>query len=321
MRTPLCLGIIAAFSSAHAGWEQLAPMPAENGGLACGFVDGKLIVAGGTNWQSDAKQWLDVIWRFDPATNKWEAAGKLSAARAYAVCGVLNGRLVIAGGSDGTRVFDDVIGVSASGHEVPMGTVSFHSVFGCGTVQGGTLLCAGGSDDVADLTRLCSRTWTLTFDAQDRVQQAAGVATAEPGFGISAMAGTRDGAFMFGGAHARSSTEIINLDAVRSWNGARQVATLPHAARGLCAAAVSEHVVYVGGGYPGDDEGFTDKAWLFDTAALTFAPSEPLPMKAMTSLVVDDGWLYCLGGEDRKKHRTDKVWRIRLTELVSAAKP
>jgi hypothetical protein len=36
----------------------------------------------------------------------------------------------------------------------------------------------------------------------------------------------------------------------------------------------------------------------------------------MVSLVVCDGFLYCLGGEDRKQSRTDAAFRIPVAELL-----
>jgi hypothetical protein len=35
------------------------------------------------------------------------------------------------------------------------------------------------------------------------------------------------------------------------------------------------------------------------------------------TLIRNGEWLYCLGGEDRKRHRTDAVFRIRWQELLS----
>jgi hypothetical protein len=36
----------------------------------------------------------------------------------------------------------------------------------------------------------------------------------------------------------------------------------------------------------------------------------------MVALVVLDGYLYCLGGEDKKQSRTDACYRIRVEELL-----
>jgi hypothetical protein len=47
----------------------------------------------------------------------------------------------------------------------------------------------------------------------------------------------------------------------------------------------------------------------------TYSPAKPLPYAAMVGLVVHDGFVYCLGGEDKMKSRTDQFYRIPITEL------
>jgi len=36
------------------------------GGYGSGFLDGKLILAGGTHWRDDKKLWLDEVVAYDP---------------------------------------------------------------------------------------------------------------------------------------------------------------------------------------------------------------------------------------------------------------
>src|SRR5258706_10547531 len=62
---------LATPASIFAGWETLPPLPAPNGGFACGALAGKIVVLGGANWKDNTKHWLDVIWVFDPASEKW----------------------------------------------------------------------------------------------------------------------------------------------------------------------------------------------------------------------------------------------------------
>jgi hypothetical protein len=38
------------------------------------------------------------------------------------------------------------------------------------------------------------------------------------------------------------------------------------------------------------------------------------------SLVKSGDWLYCIGGEDRKRHRTDAIYRIRWRELLRGSR-
>jgi hypothetical protein len=63
-------------------------------------------------------------------------------------------------------------------------------------------------------------------------------------------------------------------------------------------------------------EEFTAEAFIYDTAADQYTVAPPLPYRAMASLVKSGDWIYCLGGEDRKKHRTDAAFRIQWKELL-----
>ena len=48
-------------NSISAEWERLAPLPESNGGFVSGVVHGEIVIAGGTNWKDDTKQWPDAI--------------------------------------------------------------------------------------------------------------------------------------------------------------------------------------------------------------------------------------------------------------------
>ena len=90
-------------SQAVAGWQPIPPLLEANGGFACGVVDNKIVVIGGTNWKDGTKHWLDGIWVFDPTSQKWDAHGKLPHPLAYAAVAEWNGDLIIAGGTTGTQ--------------------------------------------------------------------------------------------------------------------------------------------------------------------------------------------------------------------------
>lgn len=91
---------------------------------------------------------------------------------------------------------------------------------------------------------------------------------------------------------------------------------LPYPIRGITAVALDDRRILLAGGYKDDDTGFVADALLYDTQSGEYSPTTPLPYAAMVSLVKSGDWLYCLGGEDRKKHRSDAVFRIRWKELL-----
>jgi N-acetylneuraminic acid mutarotase len=93
----------------------------------------------------------------------------------------------------------------------------------------------------------------------------------------------------------------------------------PFAGRGQTAVTLDDRYIYIAGGYRDDPEGFTDAAFLFDTKTEVFRPALPLPYRAMVSLVIVGDNLYCLGGEDAKRRRTDAAFRIATKDLIGAA--
>jgi hypothetical protein len=83
--------------------------------------------------------------------------------------------------------------------------------------------------------------------------------------------------------------------------------------RGLTAIALDDQHIYLAGGYTDD---FTADAFIYDVKSNTYSKSKALPYAAMVSLVKLDGFVYCLGGEDKKQSRTDKFFRIPVVELL-----
>lgn len=300
---------------AIANWQPLAPLPAGNGGFACGFIDGKLIVAGGTNWKDDTKHWLDSIWSYDPANNTWQAIGKLPQPCAYGASGLLDGRLIIAGGSNGQSAVTDIVAVDGRGQCTKVGILPTARVLCSSTVFENALWMAGGGTDAADLSTLTATTMKISV-REDKASVLQIANMGDTGFGIGTAAGAAHQAFVFGGAKFNATTQATNLDSVFAFGRAAPIAKLPTAIRGITALSLSGAMIYLGGGFPSDDVGFTSDAWLFDGEKFTFTKAAPLPIAAMVHLVGDAEFVYCLGGEDKKKHRSDKMWRIELRALL-----
>ena len=81
--------------------ERLAPLPVPNGGFIAAAIGNRLVVAGGTTWEGETKRWLDRIWTYDPAADRWSDAGRLAGAVAYPVSAQAGDTLWWAGGSGG----------------------------------------------------------------------------------------------------------------------------------------------------------------------------------------------------------------------------
>ena len=102
--------------------------------------------------------------------------------------------------------------------------------------------------------------------------------------------------------------------AAQSW---RSIRPFHKPVRGLNVITLDEKRVYLSGGYGTDAEGFLDEAFVYDTETDRYRPAKPMPFKALTCLVRCGGYLYALGGEDKKKHRTDQCWRVKVEELLA----
>lgn len=295
--------LIAAQCHAAEGWQKLPPMPEPSGGFVCGEEGGKVVVIGGTNWRDDVKRHLATRFIFDLSKMAWEKGEPLPEPIAYAVSGVSHGRLVWAGGTNGER------GVRRSA-EMPA-----QVILCAGGVSGDEIVFIGGTDDVADLARLTRSAFSLNVktNAVTKLPDFPG----KP-FGTAASAVIGERVFIFGGANWTGAVEntadahVFSLP-MREW---RKLKPLPFAVRGLTGIALDERRIYLAGGYKNDVEEFTDEALIYDTASDTYRAAPRLPYRGMVGLVKCGDFLYCFGGEDRKKSRTDQCWRIPAAELL-----
>ena len=129
--------------------------------------------------------------------------------------------------------------------------------------------------------------------------------------------------FVFGGARwDPTQSTVVNHRTAHAYSVAERrwqtLPPLPHPGRGLNAVVLDDHHILIAGGYRSNDVEFVADTYLFNVETLTYTPSTPLPYAGMVGLVKSSEWLYCLGGEDRKKHRSDAAFRIRWQELLPA---
>ena len=320
-RAPILLLLVA--TRCFAGWEKLPSLPEENGGFAIAADNAGITIVGGTKWENDTKQWLRSISRFDFKTQHWEIIAKLDEPVAYGLCDTtyaVDGRLqtsVMLGGSNGKRAMKTMAIIDTIKTVLmPASALPDTIVVSAGGRIGDQFIIVGGSDDAANLAGFTKHAYA--FDLTKRTLTSL---PDFPGrsFGIAAHAVIGSELFIFGGANWNDADKsVINTADANAFNSPtqqwRRLKPYPFAARGVTALALDEHRIYLAGGFT-EPERFLSEAFIYDVRTDTYTKAAPLPYAATVSLVLHDGFVYCLGGEDRKKHRTDACWRISVRQL------
>lgn len=322
--SPLILGLVSSLTMAHAAtWEKLSPLPEPAAGFVAGCVNGKIIVAGGTNWRDGVKRWLDTVWLFDPTTSQWTLGPKLPHSVAYAAFASDGTRLYFAGGADGKQGRKEIYALDDQLQLTRLGDLPQPVVYGAGALRNGQLRIFGGTPDPDDWTKGSNHLHAVDLTTGSTTTLAALKDLPNP-IGIPTVTTIGSQLYTFTGAWADASQQAHNVadafqhdSASNTW---KKLAEYPEAIRGVFSVPLDEHQIYLAGGYGTDAEGFVAKAWIYDLRTNQYTPASPLPFSVNTTLVKRGDHIFLLGGEDQKKHRSAACWRIRVSDLL-AAKP
>ena len=305
--------------AAGGGWQALPPAPVGIGNFAGGAFRDDLIVAGGITWRKETKVWLDNIWRFDTRKNSWSETGKLPHPIAYAAFGQAKEGMFFAGGGDGKRVLPESRWLDRTLQWRKLGAVPQPLVYSGCCIAAARLYVVAGATDAADLG-----TATNLFYAVDlKTGRVASLGEFPGGKVVLPAAAALGGRiYVFAGATFGSTgNPAVNLDsawvysmAEAKWSGLRP---LPFPVRGLASCVLDQRHILLAGGYR---ENFTDEAFVYDTRTGNYSRTIPLPYRAMTCLIKCGSDVYCVGGEDRMKHRSDLLFKITGRELLEAAR-
>ncbi|MBI5395228.1 MAG: hypothetical protein HZA91_08040 [Verrucomicrobia bacterium] len=297
-----------------ADWKPIAPLPEPNGGMTCYAVGEDIIVAGGTNWENDTKNWLVKRWRFDAKANAWKPLPPLPAPLAYAA----GDDFFTAGGSDGQKTSDSILEWKADRLPRQLARLPQPVTLAGASFADGRLFVIGGAGDIADfstVTAHCFEWRSGSKEAQRLPDYLAGPTA------LVAVAAAKTRVFAFTGATWDAvGKQVVNRSAAfafdlatRAW---KPIRAYPFAARGVTAVTLNENRIFLGGGFKSGEEAFTDESFIYDIASDHYEPCVRLPIRSMVHLVKTREWLWALGGEDRKKHRSAACWRVRLGEVL-----
>jgi N-acetylneuraminic acid mutarotase len=300
---------------AVSGWQPLPRVPAGIGNFAGGTFENDLIVAGGITWNDDTKIWLDKIWRFNAKAQAWIEAGKLPHPVAYAAYGQTGKGVYFAGGGDGNRNLPECCLLDRKLQWRKIGEVSSPLVYSGSALAGGKLYVVAGASDAADMNSATNLFYAVILKT-GRVENLGDF----PGGRVTSPAAAALGGriYVFGGATFNSNnSEATNVDAAFAYSIAEarwaRLRPFPFSVRGLASSVLDERHILLAGGYR---EEFSDEAYIYDTKTRSYSKTKPLPYRAMVSLIRVGNDLYCIGGEDRMKHRSDLFYRIRWKELL-----
>ncbi len=311
-----------------ADWEPLPPLPEPNGGFVCGVQGDSIVVIGGTNWEGGKKNWLKFIRYFDSRTLKWRSefdAKMPGGPLAYGVlCQGSDVAVTVLGGTDGEKSHPESLLIdsikTSQGSKIRGLTDTV--VLAAGGQVSGRRLIVGGMKDAANVSEMGKSVHEIVFidkPWKDRHLQAIPLAD-YPGkpFAVAASAVVGAELFVFGGMNynATTSTPVNSVESYAfspAKNAWRVLKSLTVANRGMTAVRLDDQHIYLAGGYTDD---FTANALIYDVKADSYRKAKSLPYAAMVGLVKLDGFVYCLGGEDKKQSRTDKVFRIPVAELL-----
>ena len=182
----------------------------------------------------------------------------------------------------------------------------------------GKLYVIGGGSDQATASAVNNACRTIDLASGEHRQIAP---LPVPSFMVGAAAACAGRIFVFGGGYwDLAAAEVRNLDAAFAYDAAKDtwqpLPKLPSANRGITAVTLDDHRILLAGGYKNDVEEVSSETFIFDTTANTYTAGPALPLRAMVALVVHDGYVYSLGGEDRKQHRSPACYRIAIKTLA-----
>ncbi|OQP60406.1 hypothetical protein A3860_34065 [Niastella vici] len=335
-------------------WTQLAAIPDRVGlaGSYAGVSNGALLVAGGSNfgkegtpWNGGVKTWYNKIYVLNQPNGQWKEAGVLPHPMAYGVSCTWQNGVVIAGGSDATKHYSDVLLLRYQNGKVEtenLPSLPAPIANACGVIIGSRLYIAGGIKEPT-ATQAATNFWML-----DLAQPQRGWTTLEPWPGVGrmlAVAGTQEGAFylLSGVALTRQSGDSVVhrtflKDAYKympgkGWN---RIADLPQSVAAAPSPAFTTgqtHMLVFGGdngkyfeqnaSLQQKHPGFSNEVWMYNSITDSWstigniftdkkadAESNPLASTwapVTTTAVVWNGNLVLPGGEVRPGTRTNRV--------------
>ncbi|WP_207510418.1 sodium:solute symporter family transporter [Longitalea luteola] len=200
---------VASYSSdstkTYLQWSQLPVIPSPVGfaGSFAGVSNGALVVAGGSNfgagtpWNGGVKTWYDKIYVLEQPNGAWKEVGRLPHPLAYGVSCTWQDGVIIAGGSDAEKHYNEVLLLRYKNGRIDtehLPALPAPVANACGLVIGSKMYIAGGIT-TPTATHAEKNFWVMDL-AAPAAQRSWKALEPWPGPArMLAVAGTQEGAF------------------------------------------------------------------------------------------------------------------------------
>jgi N-acetylneuraminic acid mutarotase len=299
------------------GWEAVAPLPHGIGNAVCGAFGDDVVVAGGITWKNGNKIWLRDVLVFQAERDAWIWKEPLPEPIAYCAFCQTNEGLHFAGGGDGTSTIGKIFRLDQQFELHQTGSLPQALALSGAAETGGTLYIAGGVTDIAHL-----ETSSDVFHALNLADSSVERLPAFPGGNIivPAAAALKGRIYIFGGAPPGDTPgQVVNSGEALAYSindgQWRRVAPLPFSVRGSAACVLNNRHILIAGGYT---DRFSADCLIYDIETDRYSKTLPLPHGVMPSLVRAGKYVYCIGGEDKMKHRSPNCYRIEWRKLLES---
>lgn len=299
-----------------ANWERLPDLPNAVGGHAVTTLNDTIFVIGGTYFDGTNKCLSDKLYQYDSAKRYWDTLPNVNnhTIPAYTQTAITSGgtdTCYLLGGFVNDAASNSILRMTRDGDftQLPW-QLPIQLVYAAGAGFDHYAIIAGGCKSADDLSQISNETFLI--DLIDGNHQQLPPVPLDPTC-LCASTANAENLFLFAGATFQTGTVINKPDSFafevtsKTW---RKLADYPISVRGAAAIALSDTTLYIAGGFDSAKGGFTDEAFLYDIDKNQYHKAPKLPYAAMLSLGKSDHYIYCIGGEDKAKHRTNAVFRI-----------
>ena len=251
----LCLPILLfAFASATdvqtLEWRERAPLSLARAGYMAGVIDGKYVIAGGSYWTHDEKQWTDEVDLYDPERDSWVQASRLPEPRSDAASVVVKDDLYLFGGGAKEDIRRDALVFDkGSWQPLPSAELPEPRLYSVATAVKGVIYLLGGMSKHGDYSSLSNQMWSWNPRSPDtgwrKLKPIPG-----PGLITEAVSALNGKIYVLGGAKT-GGRDVVNVNTAYQYDPATQnwttLPALPIERRCWWGVALNDEILLFGG--------------------------------------------------------------------------